>query len=1317
MSKVKEYSCKLLSFDVKDEGKYDDRKFVIYAFGIDEKRNVYTLRIADFKPFIYIKVEGDKLTWDKNTLNSFKEALINDLAERDVIIDDKQIEKLSHHRHQKLYGFDCNKEYDFVKIEFSNTRMYNVIKNIWYTEGKFTHRKLIKTRGKFGKYLNMACKKGEIEIHTQLYEGKLPPLLSAFHIQKISPTGWVRFNGKKIKNKPVNDHILYFDLKLKNIIPQPEKEASVPYKICSFDIEALSSHGDFPMAKKQYRKLATDIVEFWRVNEIKKKPLPEQPPIMKRIFETAFRIKGEPRPSSKYGKINKIYAKDKKKVKEDKTLINRIVTFFDRPIKDLLAKSSVYEKYLNELREDDYSKFCELLKDWHPKLPSTLKGKSTVYHLLCSQMNPVDKAQILARCMDFSKFESNWGKMEPTKKIKRKESPFPAVAGDKVSMIGSTFLNYGDEQPYLNHCVVLDGCEPFEDYDLEDVDNEKDLLLRWTELIQEEDPDIIIGYNIFGFDWDYMIQRADECGCLEEFRKLSRFTDQSCSIVKSTTKVASGTHKLTYMQIPGRIQIDLYNHFRKEFNLSSYKLDAVGSHFIGDKVKKYVIEGDKTKITCKNIMGLQNSNYVNFEIIAHSSDPFREGHKFIVSDVNKHENSFYIDEAVDFNTDNTIRWGLAKDDVSPQDIFKLSKGSDADRTIVAKYCVQDCNLVHHLLRKLDVITGFVEIGALCSVPLDFIILRGQGIKLLSFIAKKCKDNNTLMPVIESMTNDGSYEGAVVLPPKCGFYMDNPIACNDYSSLYPSSMISENISHDTKVWTKEYDLDGVLTKETGDEKYDKLDDYKYVDITYDTYQWIRPEAGKKEVKTKVGHKICRYAEPLSGEKGIMPSVLIELLSERKRVRSFIKFKTVTTKDGSEYSGLVSKSDDTTTIKLATGQKQCVNNDDIVNIRDTYDDFMKNVFDKRQLSCKVTANSLYGQCGARTSSFYDKDIAASTTATGRKLLHYAKHVVETTYADAICDTKYGKVRTNAEYIYGDTDSVFFTFNLKDLNGKKIRGKKALEITIELAKEAEELATAQLKRPHTLEYEKTLMPFLLLSKKRYVGMLYEENPNKCYRKDMGIVLKRRDNAPIVKDIYGGIIEKLMGGDSVDNVINYTKQFLKDIINGKFPLEKLIITKKLNAEYKNPDSIAHKVLADRMGRRDAGNKPATGSRIPFVFIETDGKSKLQGDKIEHPTYIRENNIKPDYAHYITNQIMKPVQQVFGLLLEQMSGFSTRLARFQLQMEQIKKCNDGDLEIYRLEREKITNKYVKELVFNESLKICNQRKIRNHGIKKFGWS
>jgi DNA polymerase elongation subunit (family B) len=47
----------------------------------------------------------------------------------------------------------------------------------------------------------------------------------------------------------------------------------------------------------------------------------------------------------------------------------------------------------------------------------------------------------------------------------------------------------------------------------------------------------------------------------------------------------------------------------------------------------------------------------------------------------------------------------------------------------------------------------------------------------------------------------------------------------------------------------------------------------------------------------------------------------------------------------------------------------------------------------------------------------------------------------------------------------------------------------------------------------------------------------------------------------------------------------------------------------------------------------------------------KSQGDKIETPSYIRDNNLKIDYAFYITNQIAKPVAQVFGLVVEQLPG------------------------------------------------------------------
>ena len=270
--------------------------------------------------------------------------------------------------------------------------------------------------------------------------------------------------------------------------------------------------------------------------------------------------------------------------------------------------------------------------------------------------------------------------------------------------------------------------------------------------------------------------------------------------------------------------------------------------------------------------------------------------------------------------------------------------------------------------------------------------------------------------------------------------------------------------------------------------------------------------------------------------------------------------------------------------------------------------------------------------------------------------------------------GKVRTKADCIYGDTDSCFFTFNLEDLSGQKIRGKKALKITIELAQEAGELATKMIKPPHDLEYEKTFMPFALLSKKRYVGMLYEMDPNKCKRKSMGIVLKRRDNAPIVKDIYGGVIDILMNDKNIDKAVQFTKQCIQDMINKKYPMRKLIISKSLRGFYKNPRTIAHKVLAERIGKRDPGNKPSTGSRIPYAYIQTRGK-RLQGDKIEHPDFIKAHNLKLDYGFYITNQIMKPIQQVFALpkVLNNIPAFRRRKAQFLRDLETLKQTLDKE--------------------------------------------
>ena len=61
--------------------------------------------------------------------------------------------------------------------------------------------------------------------------------------------------------------------------------------------------------------------------------------------------------------------------------------------------------------------------------------------------------------------------------------------------------------------------------------------------------------------------------------------------------------------------------------------------------------------------------------------------------------SFGWKKKIEMSKGKKLRWGLGKDDVSPADLFRLTNGTEDDRAIIAKYCFQDCNLVHHLLRK------------------------------------------------------------------------------------------------------------------------------------------------------------------------------------------------------------------------------------------------------------------------------------------------------------------------------------------------------------------------------------------------------------------------------------------------------------------------------------------------------------------------------------------------------------------------------------------------------------------------------------------
>ena len=145
--------------------------------------------------------------------------------------------------------------------------------------------------------------------------------------------------------------------------------------------------------------------------------------------------------------------------------------------------------------------------------------------------------------------------------------------------------------------------------------------------------------------------------------------------------------------------------------------------------------------------------------------------------------------------------------------------------------------------------------------------------------------------------------------------------------------------------------------------------------------------------------------------------------------------------------------------------------------------------------------------------------------------------------------------------------------------------------------------------------------------------------------------------------------------------------------------------------------MLADRVGRRDPGNKPGPGDRIPFVYFENENKKALQGEKIELPNFVIENGLQIDYAHYITNQVMKPIQQVFALVLERMKAFKkvkgATLRRWYKQLEELR-TKFPDEETYQRRLATLRNKEVKSLLFDHYLLRIKNKSNGNNTVADY---
>ena len=162
--------------------------------------------------------------------------------------------------------------------------------------------------------------------------------------------------------------------------------------------------------------------------------------------------------------------------------------------------------------------------------------------------------------------------------------PDADVRDDACFQIAVSLARFGSDIPYDKTCFCykktdsnLEGCE------IKSYDTEREMLMAFKEYMMEKDIDIITGWNIFGFDLEYIMKRAVMTKCEPSFYEMSKLKNHSCELVyKKLSSSALGDNDLKILPMPGRFIFDLFHEVKKGYKLDSYKLDNVSKLYLGD---------------------------------------------------------------------------------------------------------------------------------------------------------------------------------------------------------------------------------------------------------------------------------------------------------------------------------------------------------------------------------------------------------------------------------------------------------------------------------------------------------------------------------------------------------------------------------------------------------------------------------------------------------------------------------------------------------------------------------------------------------------
>ncbi|WP_317896484.1 DNA-directed DNA polymerase [Pyrofollis japonicus] len=258
----------------------------------------------------------------------------------------------------------------------------------------------------------------------------------------------------------------------------------------------------------------------------------------------------------------------------------------------------------------------------------------------------------------------------------------------------------------------------------------------------------------------------------------------------------------------------------------------------------------------------------------------------------------------------------------------------------------------------------------------------------------------------------------------------------------------------------------------------------------------------------------------------------------------------------------------------------------------------LLDERQKALKVLANASYGYMGWTGARWYCRRCAEAVTAWGRQLILTA--------------IEYAR-KLGLKVIYGDTDSLFVTYDPEKVQKLIEFVEKELGFEIKIDK----------------IYKRV---FFTEAKKRYAGILEDGRID-----IVGFEAVRGDWCDLAKEVQATTAEIVLKTGDVNKAIEYVRKVIKELKEGKIPIEKLIIWKTLSKKLEEYEHEApHVVAARRM--KEAGFEVSVGDKIGYVIVKGKGNISSRA----YPYFmVKPSDIDVDY--YIDRQIIPAALRILG--------------------------------------------------------------------------